>query len=218
MWIVPYRGGRGGQKYHIESEETETKRDRGVEDSEKEGKCVPQTQQHLYQEFNHWQEINLQVSDRPCAPLMWPVFPSLGSSRVQTYGSWFEWRLHLLVLQFLPVHVAEEAVLPDVSLPLRTTAQSFRWMLRHQLDGQREERELLHVSHSFSPVSLIFPVSRLCPKILSQLFIVSYHHGPFLLDHGANTYLYDLVFLAQYCDKTQGWEAMRAALWETTLL
>ena len=158
---IQRRGRR--QKYHIESEETETKRDRRIEDSEKEGKRVPQTQQHLYREFNHWQEINLQVSDRPWAPLMWPVFPSLGSSRVQTYGSWFEWRLHLLVLQFLPVHVAEEAVLPDVSLPLRTAAQSFRWMLRHQLDGQTEERQLLYVSHSFSPISLLFPVSCLCP-------------------------------------------------------
>lgn len=101
------------------------------------------------------------------------------SSRVQwgrTYSSRFERRLHFLVLQFLPVHVAEEAVLPDVSLPLGTTAQSFRWMLRHQLDRWREEEEqnycmslppfllqsnlslclMLHLLCSFSPILYTF--------------------------------------------------------------
>lgn len=61
-----------------------------------------------------------------------------GSSPDATYGSGLERRLHLLVLQLLPVHVAEEAVLPDVSLPLRPAAQALGGMLRHQLHGQRE--------------------------------------------------------------------------------
>lgn len=77
---------------------------------------------------NSW----LNESDQSCKLyfcLCWGLSPS------QTYSSWFEWRLHLLVLQLLPVHVAEEAVLPDVPLPLRTAAQALRWMLRHQLGG-----------------------------------------------------------------------------------
>lgn len=91
---------------------------------------------------------------------MWIVFPYSGSSRVQrgqTYSSRFEWRLHLLVLQFLPVHVAEEAVVPDVSLPLRTTAQSFRWMLRHQLD--RGEKSITVCPSFLSSLNRTFPVS-----------------------------------------------------------
>lgn len=114
------------------------------------------SERRLYQEFNHGRELNSWSlrwweAASLLVPLVGTVFPCLGSSRVQwghTYSSWFEWRLHLLVLQFLPVHVAEEAVLPDVSLPLRTTAQSLRWMLRHQLDGQRDIRELLRVPQS----------------------------------------------------------------------
>lgn len=107
-------------------------------------------------------------------PLTGTAFPGLGSSRVQwgqTYSSWFEWRLHLLVLQFLPVHVAEEAVLPDVSLPLRTTAQSLGWMLRHQLDGQREVGQLLH-GLSCLMASVLCPFSpTLYSRIWSSLWI-----------------------------------------------
>lgn len=59
----------------------------------------------------------------------------------QTYSFRFEWRLHLLVLQFLPVHVAEEAVVPDVSLPLWSAAEPLGWMLGHQLARRRAEKE-----------------------------------------------------------------------------
>ena len=53
--------------------------------------------------------------------------------REGTYGLWLEGRLHLLALQLLPVHVAEEAVVPDVSLPLRPAAQPLPRVLGHQL-------------------------------------------------------------------------------------
>lgn len=86
--------------------------------------------QHLHQELNS--------SSLPGRTTTLPVDCTYFELR-HTYSSWFEWRLHLLILQFLPVHVAEEAVLPDVSLPLRTAAQSFGRMLGHQLEKQREE-------------------------------------------------------------------------------
>ncbi|KAA8584896.1 hypothetical protein FQN60_003590 [Etheostoma spectabile] len=59
--------------------------------------------------------------------------------------------------EFLPVHVAEEAVVPDVSLSLRTTAQSFCWMFRHQLDSDRKKRrgELLYVPPFFLPCVMV---------------------------------------------------------------
>lgn len=65
----------------------------------------------------------------------------MGRSRVkwdQTYSSRFERWLHLLAFQFLPVDVAEEAVVSDVSLPLRTATQPLRRMLCHQLHGEQE--------------------------------------------------------------------------------
>lgn len=75
-----------------------------------------------------------------------------------TYSSGFERRLHLLVLQFLPVHVAKEAVLPDVSLALWTAAQPLCWMLRHQLDtkGRRDMISAQCVPLSAVPVFSIF--------------------------------------------------------------
>lgn len=83
---------------------------------------------------------------------LWLAHAYLRSCRVwrgRTYSSRFEGWLHLLVLQFLPVHVAEEAVLSDVSLPLWTTAQAFRWMLCHQLCRHGEEKRLLCVHLAF---------------------------------------------------------------------
>lgn len=50
-----------------------------------------------------------------------------------THSFGLEWRLHLFVLQLLPVDVAEEGVLLDVSLALRATAQTLTWVLGHEL-------------------------------------------------------------------------------------
>ncbi len=54
-------------------------------------------------------------------------------SCIITYCFGFEGRLNFLVLQFFPVHVAEESVFLNVSFSLRSTAQTLPWMLGHQL-------------------------------------------------------------------------------------
>lgn len=46
---------------------------------------------------------------------------------------WFKWRLDLSVGEAVPVDASEEGLLPDVPLALWSTAQTFRWMLGHQL-------------------------------------------------------------------------------------
>lgn len=123
------------------------------------------------------ERINLLLSAQveEC-DLVWFAHSCVWSAH-HTYGSGFERRLHLLVLQFLPVHVAKEAVLPDVSLALRTAAQPLRWMLRHQLDTRGETR------HDFCTI---------CPALCSAC--CPYLHSPILIvcicAEAANTHLF----------------------------
>lgn len=62
------------------------------------------------------------------------------SMRYRTHSFGFERRLDLFALQLFPVYVAEEGVLLDVSLPLRTAAQTLTWMLGHQLKSHTHTR------------------------------------------------------------------------------
>lgn len=55
-----------------------------------------------------------------------------------TYHFGLERRLYLLVLQAFPVDASEEGVLSDVPLSLRPAAQTFGWVLGHQLLVARE--------------------------------------------------------------------------------
>lgn len=58
----------------------------------------------------------------------------------RTYSFGLEWWLHLLVLQFFPVDIAEEGMFLDVSLALGAAAQTLTWVFGHELKHTETRR------------------------------------------------------------------------------